>query len=252
MNTERNDVKHVEMPAGDVEPISDEIIDLEEYARQGKKPPRAKSYRFKVNNELVVVDHPVVTGREVLTLAGLMPPERYTLRVKIAGHKPEKIGLDEKVDLRRPGIEKFKALPVDQTEGYDSPLRREFELPIEDREFLDEYGCPWETTKGGSHQWVLIHDFPTDERYNYSRVTVAIQLQTGYPRTPLDMAYFSPPLQRKDGLSIQAIADQPIDGKTYQRWSRHRTAANPWIVGLDNIGTHIILIEDWLAREFRK
>jgi hypothetical protein len=31
--------------------------------------------------------------------------------------KEEKVGLDEHVDLRRPGVEKFKALPRDQTEG---------------------------------------------------------------------------------------------------------------------------------------
>ena len=34
-----------------------------------------------------------------------------------AGERPRKVGLDEKIDLRRPGVEKFKALPRDQTEG---------------------------------------------------------------------------------------------------------------------------------------
>ena len=57
------------------------------------------------------------TGREILTLAGLLPAENYTLRMKMAGEKPRKVGLDEKVDLRQPGVEKFKALPRDQTEG---------------------------------------------------------------------------------------------------------------------------------------
>ena len=64
-----------------------------------------------------VVNAPVITGREILALGGLLPPEDYTLRVKSAGSKPEKVGLDEKVDLRKPGVEKFKALPRDQTEG---------------------------------------------------------------------------------------------------------------------------------------
>jgi hypothetical protein len=57
------------------------------------------------------------TGRAILTLAGLLPAENYTLRIKLAGEKPQKVGLDEHVDLRRPGVEKFKALPRDQTEG---------------------------------------------------------------------------------------------------------------------------------------
>ena len=101
---------------GEVE-IVDQIVDLEEYAKAGKQPPLSKGYRFRVNGEAFVVKQPVITGREVLTVAGLLPAEDYTLRLKMVGGKPEKVGLDEKVDLRRRGIEKFKALPRDQTEG---------------------------------------------------------------------------------------------------------------------------------------
>lgn len=99
------------------ESVVDDIIDLEEYAKKGERPPLAKGYRIRINGEPYVVNTPVVTGREILTLAGLLPPENYTLRVKAAGSKPEKVGLNEKVDLRKPGVEKFKALPRDQTEG---------------------------------------------------------------------------------------------------------------------------------------
>ena len=95
----------------------DEIADLEEYARQGKRPPLCRGYRIKVNGEPFVVHEPGPIGREVLTVAGLTPPESYTLRVKLAGQRPRKVGLDERVDLRAPGVEKFKALPRDQTEG---------------------------------------------------------------------------------------------------------------------------------------
>jgi hypothetical protein len=100
-----------------VEEVLDEIVDLEEYARAGKRPPLSKGYRIRVNGESFVVHEPTVTGRAVLTLAGLLPVEHYTLRVKLAGEKPHKVGLDDKVDLRRIGVEKFKALPRDQTEG---------------------------------------------------------------------------------------------------------------------------------------
>lgn len=101
----------------DLEAISDEVADLEEYAKQGKRPPRARAYRIRVNGEQFEVEQPFITGREVLNLAKLMPPENYTLRVKLAGQRPEKVDLDERVDLRHPGVEKFKALPRDQTEG---------------------------------------------------------------------------------------------------------------------------------------
>lgn len=99
------------------EEIREEIADLEDYARRGEQPPHCRGYRFKVNGETFETRQRILTGREVLTLAGLLPPEKFTLRVKVAGQRPEKVELDEKVDLRKPGIEKFKALPRDQTEG---------------------------------------------------------------------------------------------------------------------------------------
>ena len=99
------------------EEILDEIADLEEYARAGRRPPRCRGYRIRVNGEPFVVHEPKPTGRQILTLAGLIPPENYTLRVKIAGEKSRRVELDERVDLRQPGVEKFKALPRDQTEG---------------------------------------------------------------------------------------------------------------------------------------
>jgi hypothetical protein len=131
-------------------------------------------------------------------------------------------------------------------------LRRQLELLPDDRQFLEEYGLPWETIVDGS-QWVLIHDFPTHEFYNHPRVTAAIRLETGYPHNELNMVYFFPALARKDGRPIGATdATQTLDSKSFQRWSRHRTAQNPWKIGRDGLGTHVILIEDWLVREFEK
>ena len=131
-------------------------------------------------------------------------------------------------------------------------LRRQFDLLPEDYGFLDEYGLPWETVVDGS-QWVLIHDFPTPDGYNHQTVTAAIRMETGYPMAGLDMVYFFPALARKDGKRIAATeAPQQVLGQTFQRWSRHRTGSNPWKPGQDNLATHIILIEDWLQREFEK
>lgn len=106
-------------PAHDpgLEEVVDEIIDIEEYAKRGERPPLSKGYRIRVNGEAFLVHEPTPTGRAILTLAGLLPPKDYTLRIKLAGQKPQKVGLDEHVDLRKPGVEKFKALPRDQTEG---------------------------------------------------------------------------------------------------------------------------------------
>lgn len=131
-------------------------------------------------------------------------------------------------------------------------LRRDFDLLEPDEKFLREYGCPWETVIDRS-QWVLIHEFPTHEGYNHSQVTAAIRLETGYPSAALDMVYFYPALSRTDGQAIGATqAEQVIEGRRYQRWSRHRTGQNPWRVGVDGLDTHVFLIEDWLRREFER
>src|SRR5690348_4254019 len=53
--------------------------------RQGKRPPLSKGYRIKVNGEAFVVNVPDPTGRAILTLAGLLPAQDYTLRVKLDG-----------------------------------------------------------------------------------------------------------------------------------------------------------------------
>lgn len=129
-------------------------------------------------------------------------------------------------------------------------LRRQFDLLPEDQRFLDEYGVPWETLIDGSH-WVLLHEFHAGVGYSHPQVTAAIRLETGYPNAELHMVYFFPGLARTDGKAIGATqATQQIDGKTFQRWSRHRTPQNPWRIGRDSLGTHILLVEDWLAREF--
>jgi hypothetical protein len=111
--------KHEDVSGGHADGGSppDEIVDIEDYAKRGEKPPLAKGYRIKVNGQAVIMQEPNPTGREILTEAGLTPPEDYTLRVKRSGERPEKVGLDDHVDLRHPGVEKFKALPRDQTEG---------------------------------------------------------------------------------------------------------------------------------------
>ena len=100
-----------------VEAVLDDIIDLEEYAKLGKRPPLAKGYRININGDPYVVHDPMPTGRAILTLAGLLPADHYTLRLKMAGERLRKVELDDKIDLRQPGVEKFKALPRDQTEG---------------------------------------------------------------------------------------------------------------------------------------
>lgn len=99
------------------EEIRDEIADLEEYAQRGERPPRCRGYRIRVNKQRVVIYEPCPMREEILTAAGLEPPEDWTLRMMVRGERPRRIEPGEKVDLTHPGVEKFKALPREQTEG---------------------------------------------------------------------------------------------------------------------------------------
>src|SRR5438128_2125628 len=73
--------------------------------------------------------------------------------------------------------------------------------------------------------------------YDCATVSVALLIPPGYPDTQIDMVYFFPGLT--NGRPINAVSAHALDGKTWQRWSRHRTAQNPWRPGLDGVGTHL-------------
>jgi hypothetical protein len=130
-------------------------------------------------------------------------------------------------------------------------MKRDFLLPENDQAFVDALKFGLETIIDGS-QWLCIHNYPVPAGYNIKEVCVALMIPPGYPTTQLDMAYFFPPLIRQDGRPIAALASQAINGKTFQRWSRHRTGENPWRPGVDDISTHLSMVTSWFERELKK
>lgn len=231
------------------EPILDEVV-LEEYAARGERPPHARRYRIRIDRQNYTVEVSHLLGREILTLAGKTPPEQYKLRQKLHGGQVRTIGLDHDVDFTAPGVERFMTLRLDQTEGLS--VRRAFKPPAFDEAFLNSTGLAWETIVEGGTQWLLIHDHPVPRGYTASSAIVALQIAPGYPDNQIDMVYFAPPLARLDRVAISALTQQRIDGIEFQRWSRHRTKQHPWRPGVDDVSSHLALVEDWLERELRK
>jgi hypothetical protein len=222
-------------------------------AAQPPENPREKAERYKVQIDKSVFEttEPTPTGRALLTLAGKIPPEQFALYEKPqGGGQPIRIALDKHVDLRKPGVERFVTLPLDQTEGRAS--RRQFSLPQEDLTWLDGLGLEYELVSDGGALRVVVYGMPLPEGYNVPKVDVNVRIEPGYPDAQIDMAYFFPGLTRIDGRSIAAVCDDSFDGKAWQRWSRHRTPANPWRPGIDNLATHFALIDSWLSRELKK
>ena len=232
----------------EADPKPDDVIDIEEYAKEGKEVPKGRRYRIRIDGNKYLVG-PTATGRQLLTLAGKVPPEKYRLDQRMRGGHTLRIGLDESVDFTHPGIERFNTMPLEQTDG---EVRRQFQLPEEDVEHLDARGLRWETIHDAGGQWLILHDFPTYEGFNHRQANLAIQIAPGYPVAPLDMAYFNPDLVRVDGKPISAVSAHQFDGKNWQRWSRHRTSDAPWRPGIDNIATHLGCVEWWLEREFKR
>jgi len=74
-------------------------------------------YRIQIDKPHYETTNPTPTGRQLLELAGKLPPDQFNIYLKIPGGQPQRIGPDETVDLRKPGTEKFVTLPLDQTEG---------------------------------------------------------------------------------------------------------------------------------------
>ena len=211
---------------------------------------KPKPYKIQIDKNQFEVEAATPTARELLVIAGKVPPEHFALYRKEKG-QPQRINLDERVDLREPGVEKFVTLPLDQTEGLGAG-RRQFSLPQEDTEWLDQLGLMYELVGEGGVPRVVIYGWPVPEGYNVEKVDVNVRIDPGYPDTQIDMVYFSPALTRRDGRAIGATSDDSFDAKVWQRWSRHRTAVNPWRPGLDSLPTHFALVDDWLARELRK
>lgn len=99
---------------------------------------------------------------------------------------------------------------------------------------------------------VVIYDYPVPDGYNIKKVNLNLRIEANYPDVQIDMVYFYPALVRKDNTPIKALAIDNFDEKSWQRWSRHRTPKNPWRPGIDDISTHLLLVDEWLISELAK
>lgn len=225
-----------------------EVVDVEEYGKQCKEIPPAKSYKVKIQNGYHIFTSRYTSPEEIIKVAGT-PGKQYDVKKFVNGNPmPINIPTGTKIDLTETCLIRFILQPCEQQAGYTG--RRTFDLPETDVEFLNDLGLPWETLSPPG-RWLLINNFPIPEGYNVSTATVALSIDPSYPGSQIDMAYFYPPLSRNDKRGIRALASQSIDGKNFQRWSRHRACASEWVMGVDCIATHLSLVTNWLNRELK-
>lgn len=83
-----------------------EEVELEACAARGEAAPHAHRYAIRIDEDRLTVNHPDPTGIELLARVGKKPCA-YAL-VQILRHQDDEfIDPEERVDLRRPGVERF-------------------------------------------------------------------------------------------------------------------------------------------------
>ena len=229
-------------------PYEQETLDLETCYCEGATPIITFQYILKINRDKYKSEKEILTGREILALAG-KDSKTHRLRMFTKNGKVI-VNADQTIDLTECGVERFVAEPLDCTEGFVA--KNQFALPDEDVFFLDSFKNGVDLIQEGNRRWLILRNYKIPDGFNVEVADLAILIPPHYPTAGLDMMYFNPPLARKDRAAIRALSNQTIEGKIYQRWSRHRTTANKWNPNIHNVESHVDLMVRCLTAEFAK
>lgn len=211
---------------------------------------RARTWTLNVQGVTVHSSAPEITVRTAIERAGFDVMAAWIIVLKTAAERRQ-VDLDYKIDLRLPGIEKLRLTPREINNGeVQVGMVRQFALLPTDETGLAERGLSWETMMDTGRRWLILRDVALPAGFNVASVDVAVEIPPAYPNAELDMFYCHPFLARIDGREIpQTQIQQPIMGRIFQRWSRHRGAIAPWRPGRDSVLTHLALIDTSLTRE---
>jgi len=210
-----------------------------------------KCWQLSVQGVTVNSEQPTIIARDALKAAGFNPDKGWILVLKIKGEPKQSIGMDDVIDLRKPGIEKLRLTPAEINNGETAKASTlEFALQEQDVAYLNHQGLNWETRIGDGRRWLIIHGFALPSGYDHELVDLAVEIPTSYPDAQLDMFFVHPALTLANGGSIgQTEIRQNILGKVYQRWSRHLNGITRWNPSTDSVITHLAVVEESLLRE---
>lgn len=235
--------------------IEDELIPDDghvELADLGVENIYSKRAEWKLNVQGVPItsDTPTIRVRDALIKAGFDPDQGWIIVLKAADSKKQ-VSLDDVIDLRAPGVEKLRLTPREINNGeVDEVLRRDFKLLVTDETGLDARGLEWETILDAGRRWLLLHTYPLPAGLTARSATIALEIPPSYPSAEIDMFYCLPHLSLKNGQTIgQTEARMAIRGQNFQRWSRHRGSVAPWRPNVDNVLTHLTLVDAAILRE---
>lgn len=210
---------------------------------------RPRSWTLDVQGVVIESSASKIGVRDALVRAGINPDQGWIIILKIAKEPKQQVELTDEIDLSRPGIERLRLTPKQINNGEATTLvRRQFPMLPADEAYLTGRGLNWQTIDEG-RRWLLIADYPLPEGYDRATVDIAIEVSPTYPASELDMFYCLPTIALRTGVPIpQTEHREPIDGATFQRWSRHREPGT-WLPAHDSLITHLGLVDESLYRE---
>jgi hypothetical protein len=221
-------------------------IDNSQDIKLSSRPPKAEIWKINVQGVGVESDKPTILARHAIKLAGFNPDAGWIIVLKITGEPRREIGLDTKIDLTHPGVEKLRLTPRQIINGDGPAQRLDFRLLPQDEAHLIRLGLRWETVCEGGRRWLLLRAYPLPQGYNVAATNVAIEIPVSYPGAQLDMFYCCPTLLRANSTRPpQTEHAELILGVSHQRWSRHRQ----WDSSCDSLATHLTLVDESLRRE---
>lgn len=207
-----------------------------------------QTYELNVQGTIIKVDKSQIIVSEALSLAGIHEFENYQIILKIQGEPKQEVTAKSVIDLTKPGIEKLRLIPREVNNG-DAVLNS-FNILPKDNEYLNQVFGNYRTIIDQNRRWLIVDNYQLPEGYSHQKISIAIEIPITYPQAEIDMFYTYPRIQLVTGAIPSCTeVDQLIEGKSYQRWSRHRSHLSAWNPASDNIVTHFALIEESLLRE---
>lgn len=208
-------------------------------------------FELNVNGTIIKVDKAQIVVSEALALAGIQDGHNYQMFLKIQGEPKVEVQSNTLLDLSKPGIEKLRLIPREVNNG-DASLGQ-FEVLPKDDEYLKQVFGDFRTIIDQGRRWLVVENYELPDGYSHKQVTLAIEIPSLYPQAEIDMFYTCPRIYLPNGVTPSCTEiEQTIEGKSYQRWSRHRSHVSQWNPVIDSVVTHFSLIEESLLREVQQ
>ena len=129
--------------------------------------------------------------------------------------------------------------------------RRNFNLPDEDIQFLDNLNLKWESIQEANKRAVIMYGFLFPEVFTPQEVDLKIKMPMDYSSgAALDMFFTNIHVTRKDAVDIpRQTESEQFDGKRWWQWSRHYPNNCKWRSGINNLVTHVCHVQHILDEE---